>query len=942
MHNAAASISHDSFASFGELLLFLRRRARLKQRDLAIATGYSEAQISRLEKNQRLPDQATLAALFVPALGIEDDPGLAARLLALAAAARARRPAAGEPPAAEAAPAAPAAVPLEPIPAAAPHEVPRPRALARLADRLGAERRLALCGLPGAGKTTLAAAVARAHAGPVLWISLSDRVSSLADVLARQAARFLRAHGSAEADPLLADDAAPPADRQAALLAAGLNALDAAGRPPLLCLDNFYHVQYDAGVVQLITHLATASACRLLLISREAVPLPGVPSMALGGLEEEEATALLASLGAARAGLDGPLAARLTERVGGSPMLLRLAVGQLIDEGGGAASFVDRLETRPQVARHLLDSVRERLSPAAWRLLTVLAVLRRPVDLYDELLVELLADAGEPAPLDLTLNELQRMLLIDDPARAALHPLLRDHIYAGMVSDLPRRRQLHRLAAEWVERSEGDVLLAAHHYARSDDLPQAMGVLADRAEYLRERGQAAAAVEVVDELLARARRALGGRDAQLICPLLTLRGDLLAPTVRVAEAEANYRSALTLAGHPAVRARIAARLAFSLVQRGQGREALALVDSARAALDAPDTLLRVELAICEAWALRLHSRYGDLLARAPEHLALADRLAEVLPREAARSRGLLRAASSYALYTRRRLAEARAEVERTVADFERAGATRLAHRYQIGIGHVLLAAGDLPGAMAQFDAVAEQLRALGDGFSLEYALSMRAVARLLAGATAEARADLDESLTLRRSLGVVIGAAGAEGFTQRALVALGRANEARALNAQIEAAVAGENEGRELAHILEVAAALALLDGDYAAAAGALARAQVLPAPAFDVRLASGLQTAAALADALAGDLAGGVALAAPDTPDAAGPWAALERVAARAALAALAGDERAARSALARLRMLAAPSGHRLYLATAARIEAALPGPVPPGLVPALLWVHG
>jgi len=85
-HTDAFSLS--SFATFGELLRYLRRRARLQQRDLAIAVGYSEGQICRLEQNQRLPDLPTLAARFVPALDLEDEPELAARLLDLAAAAR--------------------------------------------------------------------------------------------------------------------------------------------------------------------------------------------------------------------------------------------------------------------------------------------------------------------------------------------------------------------------------------------------------------------------------------------------------------------------------------------------------------------------------------------------------------------------------------------------------------------------------------------------------------------------------------------------------------------------------------------------------------------------------------------------------------------------------------------------------------------------------------
>jgi predicted ATPase len=81
-------ISENSFQTFGDLLKYLRRRARLTQRELSIAVNYSEAQISRLERNQRHPDMAALAALFIPALYLEDEPQLVSQLMELAARAR--------------------------------------------------------------------------------------------------------------------------------------------------------------------------------------------------------------------------------------------------------------------------------------------------------------------------------------------------------------------------------------------------------------------------------------------------------------------------------------------------------------------------------------------------------------------------------------------------------------------------------------------------------------------------------------------------------------------------------------------------------------------------------------------------------------------------------------------------------------------------------------
>lgn len=74
----------QSFATFGELLRYLRERLHLSQRELAGLVGYHYSYMSYLEKNMRVPDEASLLGRFIPALGLEDEPELAARLLELA------------------------------------------------------------------------------------------------------------------------------------------------------------------------------------------------------------------------------------------------------------------------------------------------------------------------------------------------------------------------------------------------------------------------------------------------------------------------------------------------------------------------------------------------------------------------------------------------------------------------------------------------------------------------------------------------------------------------------------------------------------------------------------------------------------------------------------------------------------------------------------------
>ncbi|HEX6269538.1 MAG TPA: helix-turn-helix domain-containing protein, partial [Anaerolineales bacterium] len=79
------STTLEKFTTFGDLLRFLRRRVGITQMELAIAVGYSDTQISRLEQNQRPPDIPTIEARFISALELEKEPKIVERLLDLAA-----------------------------------------------------------------------------------------------------------------------------------------------------------------------------------------------------------------------------------------------------------------------------------------------------------------------------------------------------------------------------------------------------------------------------------------------------------------------------------------------------------------------------------------------------------------------------------------------------------------------------------------------------------------------------------------------------------------------------------------------------------------------------------------------------------------------------------------------------------------------------------------
>ena len=78
--------------TFGDLLKRLRKRAGMTQDDLAAATGYSRSLIAALERNLRLPDINVVIQTYLPALGLQEEPLLAAQLVEVAATARDERP----------------------------------------------------------------------------------------------------------------------------------------------------------------------------------------------------------------------------------------------------------------------------------------------------------------------------------------------------------------------------------------------------------------------------------------------------------------------------------------------------------------------------------------------------------------------------------------------------------------------------------------------------------------------------------------------------------------------------------------------------------------------------------------------------------------------------------------------------------------------------------
>ena len=326
------SIPNADFANVGAFLRYLRRRARLSQRELSIAVGYSESHLSRIENNERPIDRTSLLAIFVPALGIQHEPETIARLLTLCEGA--------QPLPAVASPASPPPQPTAEalptnrshLPAQLTSFVGRTEEMTEVCGILADThtRLLSLTGAGGCGKTRLALRVGEEIApvyGDGVWLVELAALTESAGLPKAVAALFgLRDEGESTPFAGLVDFLHP--------------------RHLLLILDNCEHL--IDGAAQLATALLQACPdLQILATSRERFATPGeivypvqplaLPPGLLGGRSSRAAVegfdairlfverAKRVRSGFALSDQNAPAVARICQRLDGIPLAIELA-----------------------------------------------------------------------------------------------------------------------------------------------------------------------------------------------------------------------------------------------------------------------------------------------------------------------------------------------------------------------------------------------------------------------------------------------------------------------------------------------------------------------------------------------------------------------------------------------------------------------------------------
>lgn len=821
------------FNDFGSYLKYLRRRADLSQRDLGLAVGYGETQISRLEHNHRLPELSLIRAKFIPALGLDEEPEMAKRILELAQLAHTKEEVdevfseeMGV---------------LEAIPVISGREVPRVKELNTLKVYFEEHNALLLYGFPGIGKSVLAASFIRTVFGsqPVFWHTVDGSDTSPFGTLIRQLALFLVSHGQMDA-ALFTQPLGVSPETALPTLTEQLRSLK-----PFICIDELHHLKN----LSPLENIVETSGCKFLLVSREEIQLRDVKSMYVAGMNEIESQSLLQSM---RISLTTDAAKTLVTLTQGNPMLLSLAGAKILENPSLTDKFIKQLATQKEITAFLMENTLEGLPDDAVNLLFLISIFRQPLNLYDASLAERLHSQNLVRDLNAEITTLQKRRFLENPSEARLHPLLQEHLGLAMRTRAELFYQLHLFAAQYFDATAHNALEALYHFTQSNEVNETHRFLQDQFPSLDSTGQGETAADLVLSLLNRTRNT-SRLSEELEAQFLSLRGQLLMSGSRAGEAEADFRQALALA----IRANLTRdiygsvilKLARFLLQRGKVPEADRLCHEADKIFASDSNLgFRAEIQAVRCIVCLMQSKFADSAELANEALKLAEPYAH-------RDIRLVSAVRTMSYNTLGILSHIQRDISSALTHWRNAeeaallvGNLRTAFRIKGNIGGLLFDQGELDESRQTYEGILDAVQAIGDVFTLGKILNALGAIYHLQARPVEALEILERARQLKRLIGDLQGEATTDNQRAQVLLASGRGSEALPIMERLLKQTEETGEMRWRASYLDTMGMMQLALGEFESARERLEEATSLSGVVSDPQLKTYLRNHLTLA----------------------------------------------------------------------------------------------
>jgi tetratricopeptide (TPR) repeat protein len=427
---------------------------------------------------------------------------------------------------------------LPPLPI---HFVSRDIELETYKTQLTEQRTLLITGMPGVGKTTMAALLAYHTTQPrnIFWHSF--HTDETVQTLIWELAAFLAWHNQVELWNLLhylqKDEAKmPPADVLMKYIVQGL-----VQDHYVFCFDNFQIVDHDLLIIQLVKLLYQQSilgTCFLIITSNRSIQslLSVIPTRVLQGLSPDDIRRLLER----HAFLDvsSNTIATLHQITEGNSELVSLVVNTM-KQTDAWDDLLQDLTTTQAVERFLLERVDAQLLDEERAVMQALALLVYPST----------RDA-----IEATLNrDIPRGLLYDLTDRALITPngsvtdrtytqhILLQTFYTNISWRKQRTRQaMHRRAGKYYAVAASDSLRAGYHYLEAGNQQRAVSLLTGDVWVMINKGQA----QSLNNLLGRITMQQVSTEQWI--HIITTRGQIAMDLSQYDTAQDHFEMALTL------------------------------------------------------------------------------------------------------------------------------------------------------------------------------------------------------------------------------------------------------------------------------------------------------------------------------------------------------------------------------------------------------------